>query len=155
MRKSYEIVTNNIAANIMPSAQNHNLACVTLLVQDYDAAIEFFTAALKFTLVEDTKVAAGKRWVVVAPQANGLAQTTALLLAKASTPEQLACVGNQAGGRVFMFLHTSDFAADHAHMLASGVRFLEAPRLEAYGTVAVFVDVSGNKWDLIEPSTRS
>ena len=125
------------------------LATVTLLVRDYDEAILFFTEALRFELVEDTPRGPGKRWVVVAPTHGGGA---ALLLAKAVTDEQAAGIGKQAGGRVFLFLHTSDFTGDHAHMTSHGVRFLEAPRHEPHGTVAVFQDLCGNKWDLIQPS---
>ena len=126
-----------------------HLATVTLLVHDCDEAIRFFVEALRFELVEDTPRGPGKRWVVVAPTRNVGA---ALLLAKAANAEQKACVGNQAGGRVFLFLHTSDFAADHAHMQAHGVRFLEAPRSEPHGTVAIFQDLCGNKWDLLQPA---
>lgn len=125
------------------------LATVTLLVRDYDEAIRFFTEALRFELVEDTPRGPGKRWVVVAPARDGGA---ALLLAKAVTDEQEASVGKQAGGRVFLFLHTPDFAADHAHMVSHGVRFLEAPRHEPHGTVAVFQDLWGNRWDLVQPN---
>jgi catechol 2,3-dioxygenase-like lactoylglutathione lyase family enzyme len=120
---------------------------VTLLVQDYDEAITFFTGCLGFSLVEDTPLDDGKRWVLVAPAPDSGAS---LLLARASTPEQVACVGKQAGDRVFLFLYTDDFARDHARMKASGVRFLEHPREEAYGTVAVFEDLHGNKWDLLQ-----
>ncbi len=119
---------------------------LTFLVKDYDEAIRFFTQALRFDLVEDTTMSPEKRWVVVRPPG----METGLLLAKAATPEQKAQTGNQAGGRVFLFLNTDDFARDHAHMLAHGIEFLEEPRHEAYGTVAVFKDLYGNKWDLIE-----
>ncbi|MET3497512.1 VOC family protein [Variovorax boronicumulans] len=125
------------------------LATVTLLVRDYDEAIRFFTEALRFELLEDTPRGPGKRWVVVAPSRGAGA---ALLLAKAADDEQQAAVGNQAGGRVFLFLHTQDFAADHAHMKAHGVRFLEEPRHEPHGTVAVFQDLCSNKWDLLQPA---
>jgi catechol 2,3-dioxygenase-like lactoylglutathione lyase family enzyme len=119
---------------------------VALLVRDYDEAIEFFTRALRFELLEDTPLGGGKRWIRVAPsgEAGG-----ALLLARAATPGQGRFVGDQAGGRVFLFLETDDFARDHAHMRSEGVRFLEEPRHEAYGTVAVFLDLYGNKWDLV------
>jgi len=126
-----------------------SIALVSFLVRDYDEAVAFFTGALQFTLVEDTPLGAGKRWVVVAPAAT---QGAALLLAQAATPEQLAHVGNQTGGRVFLFLHTSDFEKAYTHMQARGVRFAEAPRQEPYGRVVVFFDLYGNKWDLIEPS---
>jgi len=124
-----------------------HIASVALLVRDYDEAIRFFTQALRFALLEDEQRDAGKRWVRVAPSAGG----AALLLAKAATPEQDRAVGNQSGGRVFMFLRTDDFQADFAHMKAHGVRFTESPRHEAYGTVVVFLDLYGNKWDLIGP----
>jgi phosphoribosylanthranilate isomerase len=123
------------------------LALVTLVVPDYDAAIAFFTSALGFTLREDTLLGNGKRWVVVAPP-NG--RGAALLLARAVDAEQRASIGRQTGGRVGFFLETDDFAADHAHMLAVSVRFIEAPRHEAYGTVAVFLDLCGNPWDLLQ-----
>jgi len=119
---------------------------VALVVRDYDEAIEFFTQKLRFRLIED--IAQGdKRWVLVAPPNSA---GTALLLAQASTPEQESRIGNQTGGRVFLFLHTDDFARDHAEMTDRGVKFLETPREEAYGTVAVFEDLYGNKWDLLE-----
>ena len=120
---------------------------VALLVRDYDEAISFFTRALGFELLEDTPLGAGKRWVRVAPPATNGA---ALLLARAATPAQERAVGDQSGGRVFLFLETDDFARDRARMLAAGVRFAEEPRHEAYGTVAVFLDLYGNKWDLID-----
>lgn len=125
-----------------------SLALATLLVRDYDEAIAFFTQALRFALVEDTPLGYGKRWVVVAPAKGGGAS---LLLAQAADAEQEAAVGRQAGGRVFLFMHTADFAADYAHMVAHGVQFLEQPRHEPYGTVAVFADLYGNKWDLLQP----
>jgi len=123
---------------------------VALVVRDYDEAIAFYTGKLGFTLVEDTyQPEQDKRWVVVAPPGS---RGTNLLLARASTPEQERFIGNQAGGRVFLFLHTDDFARDHEALRERGVRFLEPPRHESYGTVAVFVDPYGNKWDLIQPA---
>lgn len=119
---------------------------VTLVVRDYDEAISFFTRALRFRVVEDTPLSDEKRWVVVAPPSF---RSAALLLAKASNAEQLAHVGNQTGGRVFLFIETDDFWDDYQHLQACGVRFAEEPREEAYGTVAVFYDLYGNKWDLI------
>jgi len=116
------------------------VALVTVVVRDYDEAIGFFTDALRFRVLEDKALDAGKRWVVVA----------SLLLAKAATPEQQAHVGNQTGGRVFLFLHTTDFWTDYRHMQSRGVRFAEEPRAEAYGHVVVFFDLYGNKWDLLE-----
>lgn len=124
-----------------------HLGAVTLLVADYDEAIRFYRDALGFDLVEDTDLGGGKRWVLMAPQG---AKETRLLLAKASGEAQMARIGDQAGGRVLLFLHTDDFARDHARMTAAGVRFREAPRHEAYGTVAVFEDLHGNAWDLLE-----
>lgn len=131
---------------------NRNLAHVTFLVREYAEAIAFFTGCLGFSLVEDTPLGEGKRWILVAPSQESL---LSLLLAQASTPEQVSCIGNQAGGRVFLFLHTDDFVRDHARMEAAGVKFLEHPREEAYGTVAVFEDLYGNKWDLIQPRAPS
>jgi catechol 2,3-dioxygenase-like lactoylglutathione lyase family enzyme len=123
------------------------LAHVALLVREYDEAIAFFTQALRFRLVQDTDLGGGKRWVLVAPPG---ASETALLLARAATPEQAAGVGSQAGGRVFLFLHTDDFQRDYDEMRSRGVRFVEEPRHEPYGTVAVFLDLYGNRWDLLQ-----
>jgi catechol 2,3-dioxygenase-like lactoylglutathione lyase family enzyme len=130
------------------SKQPHarRLAHVALVVRDYDEAIDFYTRALGFHLVEDTALSANKRWVIVAPSKG---DSTSLLLAKASNDAQATCVGNQTGGRVFLFLHTDDFKRDHASMTAHGVHFVEGPREEKYGTVAVFEDLYGNRWDLI------
>jgi len=124
-----------------------SLAHVAFLVRDYDEAITYFTGSLGFRLVEDSPQGEGKRWVVVAPP--GSAGAT-LLLAKAANPAQSAAVGNQTGGRVFLFLITDDFWRDHRAMISRGVKFLESPRHEPYGTVAVFEDLYGNKWDLIQ-----
>jgi catechol 2,3-dioxygenase-like lactoylglutathione lyase family enzyme len=124
------------------------ISLTALVVADYDAAIAFYVGKLGFELREDAELGDGKRWVVVAP-AGG---ETGLLLAKAAGEAQAARVGDQAGGRVILFLETDDFVRDHARMTAAGVRFLEAPRREPYGTVAVFEDLHGNRWDLIEPS---
>jgi catechol 2,3-dioxygenase-like lactoylglutathione lyase family enzyme len=118
---------------------------IALLVHDYDEAIRFFTEALGFELLEDTPLADGKRWVRVGPTGTGCT----LLLARAATPEQREVVGRQTGGRVFLFLETDDFERDYGRMRAQGVQFLEEPRHEDYGTVAVFLDLYGNKWDLI------
>ncbi|MEU5783867.1 VOC family protein [Micromonospora lupini] len=125
-----------------------HLGLVALLVREYDEAIDFYVGGLGFDLVEDTARPDGSRWVVVRPPG---ARETALLLARPSSAEQRARVGDQTGGRVGLFLHTEDFARDHARMTAAGVRFLEEPRHEAYGSVAVFVDLYGNRWDLIQP----
>lgn len=121
------------------------LTLTTLLVAEYDPAIAWFTGALGFDLVADTPQGAGKRWVVVAPQGG-----PGLLLARAADDGQRAMIGKQGGGRVFLFLETDDFARDHGRMASAGVRFLETPRHEPYGTVAVFEDLCGNRWDLIE-----
>ena len=126
-----------------------NLAAVALVVRDYDEAIAFYVGKLGFELIEDTKLSDAKRWVLVAPPG---AKEMRLLLAKADNPEQKTRIGNQAGGRVFLFLHTDDFQRDYEAYRARGVRFLEPPRQETYGTVAVFVDLYGNKWDLIQPA---
>lgn len=128
------------------------LAQVSFLVRDYDEAIAFFTRSLGFELREDTPLAGGKRWVVVAPP-GGAGAT--LLLARAATPEQQARIGDQAGGRVFLFLHSDGFARDHAAFTAHGVRFVEVPRDEPYGRVAVFLDLYGNKWDLVQARAGS
>lgn len=126
------------------------LALITVLVDDYDRAIAHYTGALGFELREDTDLGNGKRWVRVAPPG---AQETGLLLAQASDAAQRARIGDQTGGRVGFFLHTDDFARDHARMLAAGVEFLEAPRYESYATVAVFRDAYGNRWDLLQPAS--
>lgn len=120
---------------------------ITLLVRDYDEAIAWYTRVLGFELVEDTDLGGGKRWVQIKPP--GAAECR-LLLAQAKTEAELAGIGHQAGGRVFLFLHTADFWSDHAEMSARGVNFLESPREESYGTVAVFADLYGNRWDLLE-----
>jgi catechol 2,3-dioxygenase-like lactoylglutathione lyase family enzyme len=132
----------------MSDPARRRIALVTLVVRDYDEAIAWFTRALGFTLVEDTPLAGGKRWVVVAPGPGG--DGAALLLARAARTEQEARVGDQTGGRVAFFLRTDDFARDHAAFAAAGVRFVEGPRAEEYGRVAVFVDLYGNRWDLVE-----
>ena len=124
------------------------IALTTLVVADYDDALDFYVHGLGFTLTEDTDMGAGKRWVVVTPPGGG----AGLLLARASGAAQVASVGHQTGGRVMVFLHTDDFARDHARMTAAGVTFLEAPRTEPYGTVVVFQDLYGNRWELIEPA---
>jgi catechol 2,3-dioxygenase-like lactoylglutathione lyase family enzyme len=123
---------------------------VALVVREYDEAIEFYCKKLHFTLVEDTyQPEQDKRWVTVAPPgSNG----TTLLLARASTPEQAAFIGNQAGGRVFLFLSTDDFWRDYREMLSAGIRFVREPKSAPYGTVAVFQDLYGNLWDLIQAS---
>ncbi len=122
---------------------------VALVVRDYDEAIEFYCGKLHFTLVEDTyQPEQDKRWVVVAPAGS---EGTTLLLARASTPEQVAFIGRQTGGRVFLFLRTDDFGRDYNEMRAAGIRFVREPKEAPYGTVAVFEDLYGNLWDLIQP----
>lgn len=122
---------------------------IALVVRDYDEAIAFFCHKLHFTLVEDSyQPEQDKRWVLVAPPGSGGA---ALLLARAATPEQEAFIGRQTGGRVFLFLSTDNFWRDYTEMLAAGIPFVRAPQTAAYGTVAVFEDLYGNLWDLIEP----
>jgi catechol 2,3-dioxygenase-like lactoylglutathione lyase family enzyme len=131
------------------------IALVTLVVDDYDEAIRFYTGALGFRLAEDTPRPDGSRWVVVEPGIEGPraeARGTALLLARAKGEAQRDRVGDQTGGRVGFFLHTDDFARDHARMVAAGVTFLEEPRHEPYGSVAVFQDLYGNRWDLLQPA---
>ncbi|MFI8951591.1 VOC family protein [Streptomyces sp. NPDC053750] len=126
------------------------IALVTLVVDDYDEAIRFYTEALGFRLAEDTPRPDGSRWVVVEP--GDPAQSTALLLARAKGEVQRARIGDQTGGRVGFFLYTDDFARAHARMKAAGVTFLEEPRHEPYGSVAVFQDLYGNRWDLLQPA---
>ncbi len=123
------------------------ISSVTLVVPDYDEAIAFYTEALGFTLIEDVQLSETKRWVRVAPPG---AKETALLLAQAVKEEEKQAIGYQSGGRVFLFLQTDDFERDYAAFQKAGVTFLEEPRYEAYGTVAVFQDLFGNQWDLIE-----
>jgi len=129
-------------------AMSQSIATVSLLVTDYDEAITFYCDTLGFDLVGDTDLGGGKRWVVVAPPGRTGAQ---LLLAKADGEAQRAAVGNQGGGRVMFFLESTNFLKEHAAMLERGVKFLEEPRQEPYGLVAVFQDIYGNKWDFIQP----
>jgi lactoylglutathione lyase len=123
-----------------------SISAVALVVHDYDEAIHFFTHCLRFDVVEDTILTSSKRWVIVRPPGSG----TSLLLAKAASSEQAARVGDQTGGRVFLFLQTDDFCRDYDDMKGRGVRFTEEPREEEYGTVAVFLDLYGNRWDLVQ-----
>lgn len=123
------------------------LGAVALVVRDYDEAIAYYTGVLGFTLVEDSPRGAGKRWVLVALPG---AQETRLLLAQAKNETELATVGRQTGGRVFLFLHTDDFWRDYRAYTARGVRFIESPREESYATVVVFEDLYGNRWDLLQ-----
>ena len=120
---------------------------ISLLVRDYDEAIEFYVGKLGFVLSQDTCLDGGKRWVTVTPPGS----EAGLVLAKAADEDQAAFIGRQGGGRVWLFLRTDNFARDHAAMAAAGIRFLGAPRNEPYGVVAVFEDLYGNRWDLIEP----
>ncbi len=128
------------------------IAAVALVVAGYDEAIAFYTQALGFTLLEDTPMGNGKRWVRLAPPGYDAANGCALVLAKAANAQQTSCIGNQTGGRVFLFLHTQDFDGAVARLQAHGGRLTEAPRDEAYGRVVVFLDLYGNKWDLIQPA---
>jgi len=124
-----------------------SIAHIALVVGDYDEAIKFYTEKLDFTLVEDTALSETKRWVLVAPKG---AEECCLLLAKGVGEDQRSRIGNQTGGRVFLFLRTDDFWRDYENMLSRGVRFIREPKSEDYGTVAVFADLYGNLWDLVE-----
>jgi catechol 2,3-dioxygenase-like lactoylglutathione lyase family enzyme len=135
------------------------IGAISLLVRDYDEAISFYVGKLGFTLIEDTDMGGGKRWILVSPRdsAETLRSNSGqacLLLAKAASPEQGSRIGNQTGGRVFLFLHTDDFRRDYEALKANGVRILEEPRNQSYGTVVVFEDLYGNKWDLLEMRGR-
>ena len=130
-----------------------SLGLVSLVVRDYDEALSFFVGKLGFSLVEDTPVPQqGKRWVVVKPRGGSGA---CLLLAQASTPEQIEAVGEQTGGRVFLFLYTDNFWRDYEHYKNQGVEFIRSPEAQPHGTVAVFRDLYGNAWDLIEPNEKN
>lgn len=128
---------------------NQKLAQIALVVSDYDEAIEFYTQKLKFHLIEDTKLSETKRWVVISPQGDDGCN---ILLAKAANAEQKARVGDQTGGRVFLFMYTDDIARDYQNLVDQGVKIVREKSVEKYGTVAVFADLYGNLWDLIEPS---
>jgi len=129
---------------------NQHIAHIALVVNNYDEAIKFYTEKLNFILLEDTKLSETKRWVMVKPPGEG---QCCLLLAQAATEEQKSRVGNQTGGRVFLFLYTDDFWRDYNNMLEKKINFVRPPVTEPYGTVAVFEDLYGNLWDLIEPHT--
>jgi catechol 2,3-dioxygenase-like lactoylglutathione lyase family enzyme len=132
-----------------------SIAHLTIIVRNYDEALKFYAQKLGFQLLQDTPLPDNKRWILVAPPES---RGAALLLAEADTPEQSLAIGNQTGGRVFLFLHTDDFWREYNAYQSRGVRFLESPREESYGTVAVFEDLYGNKWDLLQPAdpaTRS
>lgn len=125
------------------------LARIAIVVKDYDEAIQFYTQKLNFELIEDTRLSETKRWVIVAPP--GSSDACCLLLAKAANEEQVSRVGNQTGGRVFLFLYTDDFWRDYHKMVERGIHFVRQPAEEPYGTVAVFKDLYGNLWDFIQP----
>jgi catechol 2,3-dioxygenase-like lactoylglutathione lyase family enzyme len=127
------------------------IASIALVVDDYDKAIDFYTRKLNFDLVEDTQLSESKRWVIVSPKGSSGCN---LLLAKAANEEQRSRVGNQTGGRVFLFLHTDNFERDYQNLLNNNIRIVREPTVEPYGTVAVFADLYGNLWDLIEPSVK-
>jgi catechol 2,3-dioxygenase-like lactoylglutathione lyase family enzyme len=129
-----------------------SITSLTLVVRDYDEALDFFINSLRFKVIEDTPMENGKRWVLVAPSGS---KGASLLLARADSPEQQNRIGDQTGGRVSLFLQTEDFWNDYQHMKFNGVQFAEQPRQETYGTVVVFLDLYGNKWDLIQPSEGS
>ncbi|WP_018184222.1 VOC family protein [Kaistia granuli] len=131
------------------STEHRYLAALALVVRDYDEAIAWYRDRLGFVCVEDTPLEAGKRWVLMAPNRSA---ETRILLAEARGDVQRQAIGHQSGGRVFLFLHTDDFKRDYAAFQARGVTFLEAPRQERYGLVAVFEDLYGNKWDLLQPT---
>ena len=128
------------------------IARVTMVVNEYAEAIDFFTQKLGFLLIEDTKISGTKRWVVVAPKSGSGCQ---ILLAKAANDDQRAAVGNQTGGRVFLFMYTDNFWEDYRLMSEAGVKFNESPREEEYGTVVVFEDLYGKLWDLVEPVSKT
>ncbi len=131
---------------------NQYIAHIALVVDDYDKAIEFYTKKLNFVLIEDTVLSATKRWVLIKPQGDG---ECAILLAKASNEEQRGRIGNQTGGRVFLFLHTDDFERDYRNLVKNDIKIIRGPSAEEYGTVAVFEDIYGNLWDLIGPKKDS
>jgi catechol 2,3-dioxygenase-like lactoylglutathione lyase family enzyme len=130
---------------------NQRLAYITLLVDDYDKAIDFYTSKLNFKLIEDTTISETKRWVLVKPDGSG---GCCLLLAKAANEQQKSIIGNQTGGRVFLFLHTDNFQRDYQNLLNNGIKIVREPVEEKYGIVAVFQDIYGNHWDLIEPISK-
>lgn len=139
----------NETGTVYLSTMKQKLAHIALVVDDYDKAIEFYTRQLGFTLIEDTVLSDTKRWVLIAPKGSDGCR---LLLAKAANAEQQSRIGNQTGGRVFLFLHTDDFQRDYQHLIDKGITIIREPSREAYGTVAVFADIYGNLWDLIEPT---
>ncbi len=128
---------------------NQKIAHISIVVHDYDEAIAFYTQKLHFKLIEDISLGEGKRWVLIAPEGSA---GCSLLLAQASGADQKSRVGNQTGGRVFLFLHTDNFERDYQNLLTQGITVVRKPVVESYGTVAVFADLYGNLWDLIEPA---
>jgi lactoylglutathione lyase len=134
-------------SNSTETTRRQQIGYVALVVRDYDEAIEFYRQKLDFVLIEDTPLDASKRWVLMAPRGS---EGTRLLLARAASPEQATRIGDQTGGRVFLFLHTNDFWRDYTEYVARGVVFRRAPKEEPYGTVAVFEDLYGNLWDLLQ-----
>ena len=143
-------MTGDIYSNLY--AMHQRIAHIALVVRDYDEAIQFYTEKLDFQLLEDTTLSPDKRWVLVAPPG---AKECCLLLAKAANEQQAASIGNQTGGRVFLFLFTDDFWRDYNKMLERGVHFVRPPKQEAYGLVAVFEDLYGNLWDLLQPNENN
>lgn len=131
------------------SEMKQKIACIAIVVKDYDEAIEFYTSKLNFALLEDTRLNEEKRWVLVSPPGS---DGCSLLLAKAANDEQKSRIGNQTGGRVFLFLNTDNFERDYQSLISKGVNIIRKPSVEPYGTVAVFEDLYGNLWDLIEPA---
>jgi len=127
-----------------------HIAHIALVVDDYDKAIQFYTQMLNFDLIEDTMLSENKRWVLVAPKGSSECK---LLLARATSEEQVSRIGNQTGGRVFLFLYTDDFESNYQDLKSKGIEFVRGPSKEDYGTVAVFKDIYGNLWDLIEPAS--
>ena len=128
------------------------IAHISLVVRDYDEAIDFYNKKLDFVVIEDTKLSEEKRWVVIAPAG---AKECCLLLAKAANKQQAASIGNQAGGRIFLFLFTDNFQRDYDKMVSRGINFVRPPKDELYGRVAVFEDLYGNQWDLLEPNEKN
>ena len=128
------------------------IAQISLVVRDYDEAVDFYTKKLDFVVIEDTKLSEEKRWVVIAPAG---AKECSLLLAKAANKQQAVSVGNQAGGRVFLFLFTDNFQRDYDKMVSRGINFVRPPKDELYGRVTVFEDLYGNQWDLLEPNEKN
>jgi catechol 2,3-dioxygenase-like lactoylglutathione lyase family enzyme len=143
------VVENGFKSIKALNFMKQKIAQMALVVADYDDAIAFYTKKLDFTLIEDTVMSDTKRWVVIAPKGS---DDCRLLLAKAANEEQMSRVGNQTGGRVFLFLYTDDFWRDYNNMVEKGVHFVRLPNKETYGTVAVFEDLYGNLWDFIEPA---